>query len=147
MYWFIAIAIVVLLGMSYIGWVYFQTAIELILNVPLLYIVYLRFQLHVFKQNKGMEYAIGLLISGLVFVMTYGLFVKLPFWPITSFIFLAYLIAELLIWHEIKNKVVDVVKRREVREGNLRKIKLKQASNPGLARAVNKKKSRKWKLF
>jgi len=147
MYWFIAIVIVVLLGMTYIGWVYFQTALELILNIPLLYIVYLRFQLHVLKQNKGMEYAMGLIISGLIFVMTYGLFVQLPFWPITSFIFLAYLIAELLIYHEIKHKIVDVMKRREVREGTLRKIRLKQASNPGLRSAINKNKGRRWKLF
>lgn len=125
MIWFIAIVVVILLGLSYIGWIFFKTAIELILNGPLLYFVYLRARLHIFKQNKGMEYAIALLISGMIFLVTYGMFAQLPFWPITSYLVLAYAIAELLIRHEIKYKVLNNVMKREVREITKKKTGLK----------------------
>ncbi|MFH1317063.1 MAG: hypothetical protein ABII01_06090 [Candidatus Woesearchaeota archaeon] len=114
---FIIIFIIVILGMLAIFGIFMQTIIELILNIPLLVIVYYRARYHIMRLDRLMEYVYAAAITAIFFLIGYGFFKRLPFWPITSFLFITFLIAWFMISKDIKKKYLT-----KKSKGRLKKI-------------------------
>lgn len=94
-YILIAALLILIVFLLYAGAIFFPVFLVLLYNIPILYVIFLIAKGDLVKLKYHYEYFTALLIGIIVFVFTINFFLKLPFWPITSFLILVLLLARL----------------------------------------------------
>lgn len=90
----IAALVVFVIFMAYLGWMFLFPLIELFINGMILYVLFLRSHVEVWKEGKYSYYLAGAIISMVAYLFLGNFLKDLFVWGITTFLVIAFIFAQ-----------------------------------------------------
>ena len=110
---FLIALVIIIIFLLYAGALFFPTMIQLAINLPILAIILLRAKGDILVDYRGIDYIVSFILAAIIYFSTKGFFDQLPFWELTSYLLLGFLIAQFAIYTHIKEQIREQLKQRK----------------------------------
>lgn len=97
--------IIMIIFFIYVFALYSPILLELVFNLPVLYLLYLFSYRDLLIDKNYYEYVTSFIVALLIFVFTRQFFLKLPFWQITSLLLLTFFFAKLALALNVRERM------------------------------------------